>query len=266
VHAHYGTVTACLCAVASSTPLVMTLHNAELNHERDISFVRERCGHLLSQLAALKARRIVCVSAELQRKLWWRRDRVDIIPSSVNLDQFRPMPRAEARATLQWHSRERIVLFYAGRNPATKRLDLAREVIERARAAGPVRLVILYAQVEPDRIPLYLNAADCLLCTSSSEGSPTIVKEAMACNLPIVSVDVGDVRERIAGLDNCYIRPPQVSDLAAAVVRVLRSGRRSNGRTAAGAVSTEACRRRLLSLYQRVLETPADGDSWNRLG
>jgi teichuronic acid biosynthesis glycosyltransferase TuaC len=255
VHAHYGTVTASLCALASSTPLVMTLHNAELNHELDISFVREKCGHLLSQLAALKASRIVCVSDELKRKLWWRQDRVSIIPSSVDLEAFRPLPRAEARASLNWDPSEPVVLFYAGRNPQTKRLDLALDVAAQARAIhGPFRLEILRWQVDPDRVPLYLNAADCLLCTSSSEGSPTIVKEAMACNLPVVSVDVGDVRERIEGLDNCHIRTSFPDDLAAALVSVLQSGRRSNGRIAAATVSTEACRHRLLALYERLLE------------
>jgi glycosyltransferase involved in cell wall biosynthesis len=255
VHAHYGTVTACLCALASSTPLVMTLHNAELNHELDVSFLREKCGHLLSQLAALKASRIVCVNTELQRKLWWHRNRVTIIPSSVNLEHFRPAPRAEARAALNWDPSEPVVLFYAGRNPRTKRLDLALDVTARARAIhGPFRLEILRWQVDPDRIPLYLNAADCLLCTSSAEGSPTIVKEAMACNLPVVSVDVGDVRERIERLDNCHIRTSVPDDLAGALVSVLRSRRRSNGRMAAAAVSTEACRNRLLSVYERLLE------------
>jgi teichuronic acid biosynthesis glycosyltransferase TuaC len=255
VHAQYGTVTACLCALSSGAPLVMTLHNAELNHELDVSFLREKCGHLLSQLAALKASRIVCVSAELKRRLWWRRDRVSIIPSSVDLERFCPVPRAEARTSLNWDLSEPVVLFYAGRNPATKRLDLALEVTAQARAVyGPFRLEILRWQVDPDRIPLYLNAADCLLCTSSSEGSPTIVKEAMACNLPVVSVDVGDVRERIEGLNNCHIRTSAPDDLAGALVSVLRSGRRSNARAAAATVSTAVCRNRLLALYERLLE------------
>ena len=89
-----------------------------------------------------------------------------------------------------------IVLFTGGvRNPI-KRVGLAQGVLKLLGKQGmDVRLLIANG-VQPDRMPLYLNASDALLLTSIREGSPTIVKEALARNLPIVSVDVGDVRER----------------------------------------------------------------------
>ncbi len=255
VHAHYGTITAFLCALASGVPLVMTLHGAELNHEPDIPALREACGHILSQLAALKADRIVCVSKELKSRLWWHQDRVSIIPSSVDLNAFHPVPRDNARAALKWDPDESVVIFYAGRDPKNKRMGLALEVAEKARAVyGQFRLEIIYSQVEPGRMPLYLNAADCLLCTSSSEGSPTIIKEAMACNLPVVSVDVGDVRERIEGVENCYIRTADTNDLAEALVDVLQSQQRSGGWAALKGVTSEDCRDRLLALYRELMD------------
>ena len=263
VHAQYGTMTAFMTVLAAARlPTAVTFHNAELQSERRISVIREKAGHILSQLAALRANRIVCVSEELKGRLWWSRDRVFVIPSSVSLERFRPQQREEARAALGWDRDKLVVLFYKGRNPETKRLDRALATIEIARKIlGPMGLEVLGSSEDPNRIPLYLNAADCLLCTSDSEGSPTIVKEAMACNLPVVSVDVGDVRRRLEGVQNCFIRKRDPDDLAAALVSVLRSGRRSDGRLHVADVTNHVCRERLLEMYRQMLKEPSPDSS-----
>ena len=256
VHAQYGTVTAFLTVLAAAKiPIVVTFRGAELQSEPGISLFRAKAGHILSQLAALRANRIVCVSEGLKSRLWWSQERVFVIPSSVDLDHFCPRHREDARAALGWDQDKRVVLFYKGRNPETKRLDRALATLEIARRIlGPIELEILGSSEDPQRIPLYLNAADCFLCTSDSEGSPTIVKEAMACNLPVVSVDVGDVRHRLQGVENCFIRERNPYDLAIALVSVLQSGRRSNGRLYVGDVTNHVCRNRLLEMYEVILK------------
>jgi glycosyltransferase involved in cell wall biosynthesis len=256
VHAHYGTVTAFVTVLTSSAPTVVTFHSAEFNHELGISAIREKVGRLLTRFAAQRASRVVCVSREFERRLGWCGAKVSVIPSSVDLGRFRPQPRDHARADIGWKPTEAVVLFYSGRNPETKRLDVAKATIDRAtRMFGPIRFEILGVAVDPDRMPLYLNAADCLLCTSQSEGSPTIVKEAMACNLPIVSVDVGDVKERLEGVANCFIEPRDPDALANRVTEVLRSRKRSNGRMHLGDVTSEVCRDRHLAIYRSLVET-----------
>jgi glycosyltransferase involved in cell wall biosynthesis len=75
-------------------------------------------------------------------------------------------------------------------------------------------------------VPLWINASDVLLLTSFHEGSPTVVKEALACGVPVVSVDVGDVRERIQGVKGCYIATPDPNDLAAKLRLVFSTGQR----------------------------------------
>src|SRR5439155_20202719 len=72
-------------------------------------------------------------------------------------------------------------------------------------AVGPIQLVVLDGRVPPGLVPLYLNASDCLVLASVTEGSPNIVKEALACNLPVVATDVGDVAERVK-----EVSPPRV--------------------------------------------------------
>ncbi len=254
VHAHYGTVTACVAVFTAKAPTVVTFHSAEFNHELDISWLREKLGRVLSRVAAARASRIVCVSEDFTKRLSWCAAKVRVIPSSVDLERFRPQQRDQARQALGWRQDQEVVLFYKGRNPLTKRLDRAMTTMAQARQIrGPITLEILDGSIDPDRVPLFLNAADCLLCTSDSEGSPTIVKEAMACNLPVVSVDVGDVRHRLAGVDNCFVLPRDPDALARGLAAVLDSGRRSNGRLHLADVTSTACRDHYLELYRLLL-------------
>jgi len=255
IHAHYGTMTAIVTEIAAArTPVIVTFHGAELQTVLGVSMIRQKAGHILSQLAAFRASRVVCVSEKVRSRLWCSKSKVHVIPSSVNLKLFFPQCRKSAREALGWDPEKSVVLFYQGRNPLAKRLDLALHTVEMTREAyGPIAFQIIGTSIEPDTIPLYLNAADCLLFTSDSEGSPTIVKEAMACNLPIVSVDVGDVRSRLEGVTNCFIRKDNPADLSNALVSVLQSRERSNGRMHIGDVTSQVSRDRLIEMYRATL-------------
>jgi glycosyltransferase involved in cell wall biosynthesis len=114
-------------------------------------------------------------------------------------------------------------------------------------------MVILDGDIDPDAIPLYLNSADCLLITSDSEGSPYIVKEALSCDLPIVSVDVGDVSERIEGVTPSRIVRRDTEALAAAIVEMMSLGSRSNGHLAMRDLSEENVAERVRSIYERII-------------
>jgi teichuronic acid biosynthesis glycosyltransferase TuaC len=235
VHAQFGTVTALFSALASGLlPLVITFRGSDLNPApgsyRWKGKVRAACGRLFSQLAALRAQKIVCVSRRLRDHLWWRRRVVTILPTGVDTTEFYPEPRAVVRRRLGWNDRERVVLFNAGRDVLVKRLDLAQAAIEQGRRTLPeLRLAILDGSVPPAQLPDLMNAADCLLLTSASEGSPTVVQEALACNLPIVSVDVGDVIERFEGVRDCAVAAPDAAALSRALLRMIEPPRRSNG-------------------------------------
>jgi glycosyltransferase involved in cell wall biosynthesis len=148
------------------------------------------------------------------------------------------------------------VLFNAGHNPAVKDPALAAAAVAEARGYfSDLRYVVLDGSAPPDEIPLYMNAADVLLVTSKTEGSPTVVQEAMACNLPVVSVDVGDVRERLEGVLHCAVVSRDPVALGAALANVLREPRRSDGRVHAGGLAVEAIAAHLAELYRRVLHS-----------
>ena len=233
VHAHYGTVTALFSVLFSPLPVVVTYHGSDLNKTPNDGFVRDLMGRVLSQLAALGASGIICVSTQLRDALWWRKSLVRIIPMGVELRRYVPMERDAARARLGWDHRKSIVIFNASA-PIIKRLDIALAVEKKLIADGvSMELEILRGTTTQEEMPILLSAADAILLCSDNEGSPTIVKEAMACNLPVVTSDVGDVRERLAGTSPGAIVDQSVDHLASALRTVLASGKRSNGRVMA---------------------------------
>ena len=250
VHAQFGTATAMFAALgAGITPLVITYRGSDLNRPPE-GGPRAATARILSQIAALRARCIVCVSARLLERLWWRKSRVTVMPSGVDTGVFRPRPRSPARQRLGWPAADPAVLFNAGTDPRVKRADLARAAVAAGRAELPrLRLQMLDGTTPPERVPELMNAADCLLVTSDQEGSPTVVQEALASNLPIVSVDVGDVRERLSGVSNTRVVARDPAALGRAIVELVREPRRSDGVLKVQEFCSTRIAKKLLEIY-----------------
>lgn len=253
LHAHYGTVTATVCAFGMGVPLVVTFRGSDLNPDKSVNRARFTFSRVLSQIAAARAQGIICVTAELKSRLWCRSSKVCISSGGIDTGRYRPMSCADARRQLNWPIERKIVLFNAGSNPQIKRIDLAEDTVAIAKSSVPeLEMRVMSGEFDPDLVPVMLNAADCLLVTSDSEGSPYIVKEALACNLPIVSVPVGDVKDRLAGVEPSRVVERDPVSLAEAVVEVVRAGRRSNGRMKVGDITEEAEAARLRDVYLRA--------------
>jgi glycosyltransferase involved in cell wall biosynthesis len=261
IHAHYGTVTGVFAAAgAGRIPLVVTYRGSDLNFSPAERGLRPALGRLFSQVAALRADRIVCVSRQLRQRLWWRRNRATVLASAVDPKIFKPQPRATARQELGWPEDERVVLFNAGRDPRNKRLDLALAAAELARRdCTGLRLEVLDGSVDPRLLPVYMNACDCLLMTSDAEGSPTVVQEALAVNLPIVSVEVGDIPERLENVQNTRIVGRDPAALARALVELVRTPLRSNGRDHIGELRSERIADKLCEIYREAVEERRGG-------
>jgi glycosyltransferase involved in cell wall biosynthesis len=253
VHAHYGTVTSFLCIVATARPVVITFRGSDLNPVPGHGFLRTWISLLLSQISALRASAILCTCDRLRDRLWWRKKNVIVVPSGVDLRLFRPLRREEARSILGWRVAEKVVLFNSGKTPLLKGLPLAERAISVAEAKlGPLRFVKLDGDIPPEEMPLYLNAANCLVLASESEGSPNIVKEALACDLPVVSVDVGDVAARLDGVRPSRVVPRDASSLGQAICEVLMTPERSNGREKVLVCSDDKIAAIIRDVYGRV--------------
>ena len=196
-------------------------------------------------------------SAAMERRLPARaRSRNRVLPNGVDRSLFRPIPRDTACRELGWPEDEVTVLFGADPNKVTKRFDLAQEACRLASVQLPrLRLRVLYGR-DQAVVPVWMNAADVLLLTSSSEGSPNVVKEALACNLPVVSVNVGDVGDLLSGVRLCRVveRDADPSTLGEALVEVLRSVPvRSDGRARTRHLSDDLIAARLTAIYRELI-------------
>ncbi|MFL5840895.1 MAG: glycosyltransferase [Thermoleophilaceae bacterium] len=210
VHAHHGLGGWTARALGRRAPLVVTFHGTDLEH-----VVVGRLSQVLARAAALPA----TVSADLARRRLpgaGRSRRVAVLPAGIDLDRFRPMPRAEARAALGLDPGGRYLLFPADPARAEKRHDRAREL---AAAAGAELLA--YDATPPDRVPLYVNAAQAVVVTSEREGFGLAVLEALACDVPVLSTDVGIAPLALAGIAGALCAPFEVARWRAVAERHL---------------------------------------------
>ncbi len=258
VHVMYGGVMADLVTrVVQDRPTVVSFCGSDLSGELLSGPMRKmisRFGVFASWKAARRATGIVVKSQNLLEKLPSKipRSKIRIIPNGVNLERFQPLDRDKSCCELKWDSNEFHVLFPANSGDPCKRPELAKMAVHVIKSKGiPANLQAL-SGVQHDKVPLWLNAADVVVLTSLYEGSPNIIKEALACNVPIVSVDVGDVAERIKGVDHCYIAEPNAEDLATKLLLVQAGVRTNKGREKIKEHSLEQVAKRLLDFYAEL--------------
>ncbi|NNE43217.1 MAG: glycosyltransferase [Gemmatimonadetes bacterium] len=171
------------------------------------------------QLAA-RVSGVIVKSDEMRRAL--RCPAAHVVPNGVDLRRFRPRDRHAAREQLGWDREGTVVLFGADPEEVRKNFALARAAVTAAERRGgrPITLRVLRG-VAHDEVPLHMNACDALLFTSRLEGSPNVVKEAMACNVPVVSVPVADVPSLFTDAEGYRIRDPTAEALAEGLLAAL---------------------------------------------
>ncbi len=244
IHAHYV-----FCGLMARTqflyPVVLTHHGLEVF----MSWQR-----FPSRFITPLVDKVILVSQEQKEKLGC--EKAEIIPCGTDLNLFCPMPREEARRRLNFSpSGSKLVLaLWAGERPRPeKRFDIVRSAVDLAREKDPTIELVLVTRQPHSMIPLYMNACDVLILVSDGEGSPVVIKEAMACNLPIVAVPAGDISSTIGDTDGCFLCSQDPSDVAEKLMLVLSHPRRTNGREKIKHMEQSNIAKQIIAVYQDVL-------------
>lgn len=254
VHAQFGQ--SGLLALPKKLPLVVTFRGSDLlGTVSDKTGRHRKLGALhqfLSRVVAAQADAVIVVAEHMKGQLPSSID-AHVIPSGLDLELFQPTERRIARNRLGLPEDEKLVLFVGRPNQGRKRLFLAQQAMEILNKSVAAQLIVAWRVPHTD-VPLYMSACDALLFTSMQEGSPNVVKEALACNLPIVSVPVGDVESRLKGVEGCELcGNDNPETIAAALNRVLARGGRTNGRETVLALDENITTAQLIDIYQAVV-------------
>jgi glycosyltransferase involved in cell wall biosynthesis len=258
VHAHGGE-TALIARTYTGAPVIASYLGSDLLAPNEGSLGR-RCqcrvrSAILRRHAALMTA-TTTKTVEMEATLTRRARTLNrVIPDGIDLARFSPSDRSVARACLGWPDDVPIALFAGRAESPGKRLWLAREAVELARTELPELELKVVSGAHPEEMPMYYSAADCLLHTSASEGSPNVIKEALACNLPIVATPAGDIERLVAGARPGAVVEADPQALARELVACCREPTRSNGRSVTAGMGMGEAAAATVELYRWVTQS-----------
>ena len=248
IHAHYGLT--CLVANLATrrVPVVSTYHGSDIN----VASVRRfsKMAIWLSAWNLFVSKRNMALAGAVEGK------KASLVPCGVALSDEQLMTRVEVRKAFGWTVDEKKVLFAGAFDNGVKDPELAMQAIGNCKLEiGDLDLIELkgYSRSEVNAL---MCAVDCLLMTSKTEGSPQVIKEAMACGCPIVSVDVGDVAERTEGVDGCFVvKSREPREIAEALKKAIAYEGKTNGREKIieYGLTNELVAKQIIEIYQEIL-------------
>jgi len=242
IHAHY-VFSGILARMQFLLPVVLTHHG----HEVFMSWQ-----HVSVRIITRLVDKVIVVSQEQRQKLGHKK--IAIIPCGIDFDFFKPMSHERARRKLNLPSEKKLVLWAGESFIPEKRIDLVQQAVAQLKKRDPSVDLVLVSGQPHEVVPMYMNACDVLLLVSDGEGSPMVIKEAMACNLPIVACPVGDVTEVISGTEGCYLCSQNPSDIVEKLALVLNQPKRTKGRKMVKQMEQSCIAKRIIAVYQEVLQ------------
>jgi len=237
VHAHYSR-SAYVAALAGCRPLVVSLMGSDVVNSGPLMM-------FLRLFLKLFAARCIVKSGYMIRRTGIR---ALVVPNGVNFTRFADIPTKTARERVNFTAGRKYVIWVSNPAREEKNFALAQKAMSLINDAS-IELYVVNGVPHED-IPQYMYAADALLLSSRYEGSPNVIKEALYCNLPIVSTDVGDVRERVGNCDGCWI-VNNVEEMAEAISLAVNHGK-TNGREQVKNLDENLVAQQLIGIYKQV--------------
>ena len=260
IHAQH-TFCAAMALLQRKIPVILTFHEGEASAtlkmklrgiiRRPYKFLA--CSFNLKKLIIKLVDEVIFV-ARHQKNLFGTNKGV-VIPCGIDFNLFRPIPANLARSKLGLSNERKVVLFPSSPKTIGKRFDMAKEAIRIVKNRGVDVELIPLNNIPHKEVPLYMNASDVMLFTSDYEASPMVIKEAMACNIPVVSTDVGDTKWVMGDTEGYFISQKDPEDIASKIKMALDYGRRTEGRERIIELGLELQQisRKIINMYKETL-------------
>lgn len=241
IHAHYG-LSGLLANLQRSVPVVTTYHGSDINLPNVLRL--SKIAMTLSAWNIFVSQRNVDIAQPKKKYI--------LLPCGVNLPNYVEEDICAVKQKLNWNSNKKYILFAGAFDNIVKNAKLAQDSVSLIENAELIEL----KGYTREQVTALFYAVDSFLMTSFTEGSPQVVKEAMACGCPIVCVDVGDVAERIEGLDGCYIAERNPQDIANKLNKVLSLNSRTKGRERIIelGLTNDLVAKKLVEIYTQILK------------
>lgn len=244
IHAHYG-LSGLLANLQRRIPVVTTYHGSDINEKKAFRF--SKIAMRLSAWNIFVSRKTLDIAQPKKH--------FSLLPCGIDLCEVQMTEKSEARLKMKLDEKKKYVLFAGAFDNAVKNAPLAMETVALMQKDNLELLELKgYSREE---VTLLMCAADAFLMTSFTEGSPQVIKEALACGCPIVSVDVGDVMERVSEVEGCYVsKTYEREELAKLLLKAMRFNGRTQGhdRVISDGLDNKYIAERLLEIYNNIIE------------
>jgi len=245
IHGHYG-LSGIVAVLQFRLPTVVSLIGC------DVNLLKNRVINKFT--VYLFSKHIIFVSEKLKHISGFHGNS-DVIPYGIDLSVFYPVDKQKAKINVELSEGSINILFASRFDRIEKNHSLASKAIFILEEELRMKInLVEFKNIDSNKLNDYYNACDLFLMTSIREGSPQSVKEAMACSIPIVSTDVGDVKEVIGKTEGCYITSFDPKDVADNIKKALAFGRRTTGREDINQLDNSVIARKIVSIYNKVLE------------
>lgn len=259
IHAHYGSSAIVALLAKRKEKLIVSFMGDDILGTKNDNGKNTLISILESKFHKFLARYFynysIVKSEEMNSAL--RIKNCEVIPNGVDIDKFTSIDMIEAQKKLKLELNNKYILFAADPKRPEKNINLAKKAISLLEKKN-VKLLVVF-NIENDLIPYYLNASSVVILTSFHEGSPNIIKEAMACKRPIVTTDVGDVKKIIGNTKGCYVVKFDPIDVGTGISNALNFAN-ENGHTKGTErikeleIDSTKIAKRIESVYLKVLK------------
>ncbi len=249
IHVHYALCGWVVILAFPGIPVVVSYMGSDVYGDVDKNGKRTHyLNFFLAKLLQPFVNIIIAKSPNIEKYVYLKK-KLQIIPNGVNFDRFKPMNREECRKKLGL-TLDKNVLFLGNPEDDRKNIKLVRDGIIRLND-DQVQFNTPY-HVPHEMVPIYINACNVLVLSSYNEGSPNVVKEAMACNIPVVVTDVGDAWKVIENTSGCFKIDFNPESVLKTLKKALDFDRETTGRQDISHLDEKHIAKKLISIYNKL--------------